>query len=64
LLNLPGVRVLGAGVVNEHETPIYQVETDDDHAICINCGQKATEFYGYGMRLRLRYFQAFDRRVY
>ena len=63
LLNLPGVRVLDADNINEREAPIH-VETDDDHAMCHNCGEKATEFYGYGMSLRLRHFQVFDRRVY
>jgi hypothetical protein len=63
LLNLPGVQDLGANITNEREVTI-QVETDGDHAIRHNCGQEATEFYGYGVRLRLRHFQVFNRRVY
>lgn len=63
LLNLPGVRVMDADIANEREMTI-QVEATGDHAICNSCGQKATEFYGPGMRLRLRHFQVFSRPVY
>jgi len=62
LLNLPGVRVLGVDIINEREAPI-QVETDGDHTICHDCGRKATEFYGYGVRLGPRHSQIFKRRV-
>ncbi len=62
LLNLPDVRVLNVEI-SEREMAI-QVETADDYAICHKCGRKATEFYSYGVRLNLRHFPVFNRRVY
>ncbi|SRR6266542_1937539 len=63
LLNLPGVRVMDADVVGEREVTIL-IEATGDHAICNDCGQKATEFCGPSPRLRLRHFQVFNRPAY
>lgn len=63
LLNLLGVHALDADIIIERKAKI-QLKTADDHAICRRRGQKATVFYGQGVRLRLRHLQVFNRWVY
>jgi hypothetical protein len=63
LLNLLGVQVLDADIINEREVTI-QVGTAGYPAVRHKCGQKAAEFRGYGVRLRPHHFQVFDRRSY
>lgn len=62
LLEIPGVRVLSTEV-NEREISIH-VECSENHAICHQCGQQATEFHCYGETLRLRHLPVFKRPVY
>jgi len=62
LLNIPGVRVVGAEV-NENEINL-QVEHTQHFAICRKCGNRATEFHCDGEKLRLRHLPIFNRPVY
>jgi transposase len=62
LLQIENVEVLNSEI-NEREISM-EVEISYNYAICHKCGQKATEFHGYGETLRLRHLPVFNRPVY